>query len=52
MKLCLIEDNHNDVELTQIALRKAGLNLEMVVFRDGALALDGLLAHEGIRNTM
>lgn len=44
MKLCLIEDNGNDVELTQIALRKAGLNVDMVVFRDGALALDGLLA--------
>lgn len=44
MKLCLIEDNSNDVELTQIALRKAGLTVDMVVFRDGALALDGLLA--------
>ncbi len=46
MKLCLIEDNPNDVELTQIALRKAGLNIEMIVYRDGALAIEGLLASD------
>lgn len=46
MKLCLIEDNSNDVELTQIALRKAGFAFEVIVFRDGALALEGLAAAE------
>lgn len=43
MKICLIEDNSNDVELTKIALRKAGMAVELLVFRDGAEALDSLL---------
>lgn len=42
IEIALIEDNPNDVELTQIALRKAGIDFNMHVFRDGAMAIDAL----------
>ncbi len=42
-EIALIEDNPNDVELTKIALRKAGIDLNVHVFRDGAMAIDALL---------
>lgn len=42
IEIALIEDNANDVELTQIALRKAGIEFNMHVYRDGAMAIDAL----------
>ncbi len=48
--ILLVEDNPNDLELSLAALRKSQLANEIVVARDGAEALDYLLArgeHEG-----
>jgi CheY-like chemotaxis protein len=42
--ILLVEDNHNDVELTLSALRGNHLTNEVVVTRDGAQALDYLYA--------
>jgi CheY-like chemotaxis protein len=48
--ILLVEDNPNDLELSLAALRKSQLANDIVVARDGAEALDFLLArgdHEG-----
>lgn len=48
--ILLVEDNPNDLELSLAALRRSQLANEIVVARDGAEALDYLLArgeHEG-----
>ena len=48
--ILLVEDNPNDLELSLAALRRSQLANEIVVARDGAEALDFLLArgdHEG-----
>ncbi|MFD2366297.1 response regulator [Pseudoduganella sp. GCM10020061] len=42
--ILLVEDNPNDLELTLIALEKSQLANEVIVVRDGAEALDYLLA--------
>ncbi len=42
--ILLVEDNPNDLELSLAALRKSQLANEIVVARDGAEALDYLLA--------
>ncbi len=42
--ILLVEDNPDDEELTRLALRKAGINHELAVARDGAEALDYLFA--------
>lgn len=39
-----VEDNLDDVELTQIAFKQSGFPYEVVVMTDGAKALDFLLA--------
>jgi two-component system response regulator len=41
--ILLVEDNPNDAELTQRALRKTNLAARLVVARDGAEALEYLL---------
>jgi CheY-like chemotaxis protein len=41
----LVEDNPNDAELTQRALKKSGLDPKVVIARDGAEALDYLLSN-------
>ena len=41
-RILLVEDNHNDVELTLRALAESHLANEVVVVRDGAEALDYL----------
>ena len=41
--ILLVEDNPNDAELTQRALRKTNLGARVVVARDGAEALEYLL---------
>lgn len=46
VEIALVEDNLNDIELTQIALRKAGIDLKMHVYRDGAMALEALTPAE------
>ena len=42
--ILLVEDNPNDAELTQRALRKSGLEPRLELARDGAEALDYLLS--------
>jgi CheY-like chemotaxis protein len=42
--ILLVEDNPNDAELTQRALRKSGFGDRVLVVRDGAEALDYLFA--------
>ncbi len=46
--ILLVEDNPNDAELTQRALRKTEIGARLVIARDGAEALDRLFT-EGIR---
>jgi len=41
--LLLVEDNPNDAELTQRALKKGGLGVGLTIARDGAEALEYLL---------
>jgi CheY-like chemotaxis protein len=41
--ILLVEDNPNDAELTQRALRKTNLGVHVIVARDGAEALDYLI---------
>lgn len=43
--LLLVEDNPNDAELTQRALRKAQVDVRLDIARDGAAALDYLLSN-------
>jgi two-component system, response regulator len=42
--ILLVEDNPNDAELTQRALRKTDIGAQLVIARDGAEALDYLLS--------
>src|SRR5262245_28040219 len=42
--ILLIEDNPNDAELTQRALKKTGLMAQLAIARDGAEALDYLFS--------
>src|SRR5262249_40155015 len=42
--ILLVEDNPNDAELTQRALKKANLGVRLAVARDGAEALEYLMA--------
>jgi len=42
--ILLVEDNPNDAELTQRALKKANLGAHLQIVRDGAEALDYLLS--------
>jgi two-component system, response regulator len=46
--ILLVEDNPNDAELTQRALRKTEIGARLVIARDGAEAIDRLLT-DGIR---
>ena len=46
--ILLVEDNPNDAELTQRALRKTEIAARLVVARDGAEAIDRLLT-DGLR---
>ncbi len=46
--ILLVEDNPNDAELTQRALRKADLGARLAVARDGAEAIDQLF-RSGLR---
>jgi two-component system, response regulator len=46
--ILLVEDNPNDAELTQRALRKTEIGARLVIARDGAEAIDQLLT-AGIR---
>ncbi len=45
--ILLVEDNPDDVEMTQRALKKANIANELVVAEDGVEALDYLLGNEG-----
>jgi CheY-like chemotaxis protein len=42
--ILLVEDNPNDAELTQRALRKSEIAARLIIARDGAEALDYLLS--------
>ena len=42
--ILLVEDNPDDVRLTERALKKSALSLKLVVARDGRQALDYLFA--------
>lgn len=42
--ILLVEDNPNDAELTQRALKKTNLDVKLLVVRDGAEALEVLLS--------
>src|SRR5262245_33755059 len=42
--ILLVEDNPNDAELTQRALRKSDIGAQLAIARDGAEALDYLLS--------
>ena len=42
--ILLVEDNPNDAELTQRALKKANLDARLMIARDGAEAIDCLLS--------
>jgi two-component system, response regulator len=46
--ILLVEDNPNDAELTQRALRKTEIGARLVMARDGAEAIERLLT-EGLR---
>src|SRR5438105_7201289 len=43
--ILLVEDNPNDAELTQRALRKSELGAQLAIARDGAEALEYLLSN-------
>jgi two-component system, response regulator len=43
--ILLVEDNPNDAELTQRALKKTNLEAKLMIARDGAEALEVLLSH-------
>src|SRR5262249_62318137 len=43
--ILLVEDNPNDAELTQRALKKSDLGARLAIARDGAEALDYLLGN-------
>ena len=45
--ILLVEDNPNDAELTQRALKKTNLEARLTIVRDGAEALDYLLNEIG-----
>jgi len=47
MNILLVEDNPNDAELTQRALKKVGLADQLAIVRDGAEALNYLFAENG-----
>jgi two-component system response regulator len=42
--ILLVEDNRDDIELTQLALSRQGIDAEVVVARSGVQALDFLFA--------
>jgi two-component system response regulator len=42
IEILLIEDNSNDAELTTLALKKGGIQSEVLVLRDGAEAIEAL----------
>ena len=42
--ILLVEDNPNDAELTQRALKKSGLDASVTIARDGAEALEYLIS--------
>jgi two-component system, response regulator len=44
--ILLVEDNSRDEALTMRALKKSGINDEIIVMRDGADALEFVLGHE------
>src|SRR5438874_11752975 len=44
--ILLVEDNPNDAELTQRALKKSDIGARLAVARDGAEALEYLLSHQ------
>lgn len=43
--ILLVEDNPNDAELTQRALKKVNLGAKMAIARDGAEAIDYLMGN-------
>ena len=45
--ILLVEDNASDEKLTLLAFKNCGVSNEVVVVRDGAAALDYLVAGEG-----
>jgi CheY-like chemotaxis protein len=48
LDILLVEDNPNDAELTQRALRKTDIGARLLIARDGAEAIERLLT-EGVR---
>jgi two-component system, response regulator len=48
LDILLVEDNPNDAELTQRALRKTEIGARLLIARDGAEAIERLLT-EGVR---
>ena len=47
VRVLLVEDNPNDVEITQRALKRGRVRNELTVARDGQEALDILSAAKG-----
>jgi CheY-like chemotaxis protein len=47
-RILLVEDNEDDIELTLIAFRRHNLSNDVVVARDGAIALEMLHGSEGV----
>lgn len=45
LDILLVEDNPNDAELTQRALKKANLGAQLAIVRDGAEALEYLVSN-------
>ena|SRR5215470_13463814 len=45
VEILLVEDNPNDAELTQRALKKTNLDVRLAIARDGAEALEYLLSN-------
>jgi two-component system, response regulator len=48
LDILLVEDNPNDAELTQRALRKTDIGARLLIARDGAEAIDQVLT-QGVR---